>query len=257
MVEVVIPTLVFPEAQQPGFDQKDCVQDIVEAGAQGIEIREELFQTIPDLSAIKKACDKQEITVVYSSPSVLWKEGGAFNTKVLEALFKKAEAAGANYLKVSLGHFDVLIHDLQPLKNVLEERPPVQQKVQLLVENDQTLCGGRIGPLKHFFETVSELSLPVKMTFDTGNWLWAGEDGREAFKELKDYVGYLHLKGAKRKGNDYYAQPLDDQILVPWEDYLSYYGSDILCAIEFQVNELAHISKYVQLVKEAAWEEIS
>ncbi len=257
MTTVIIPTSVFSEAEQPSFDQQQCIQPIVNAGGGGMEIREELFQSAPNLNALKEACHIRDLIVVYSSPAMLWDEDGEFNTANLKALLKSAEEAGAAYLKVSLGHYDDSSHGLDALERVLMNRPLEQQRVQLLVENDQTLHGGRIEPLRHFFNRVKKQELPVKMTFDTGNWLWTEEDGKKAFDQLKEFVGYLHLKGVKRQNKLYYACPLDQQSLVPWETYLNYFHSSIPCAIEFQVSDQKQLTEYVKLVKETAWEAIS
>ncbi|WP_392559309.1 hypothetical protein [Orbus mooreae] len=93
------------------------------------------------------------------------------------------------------------------LKNILANYPDIQ----LVVENDQTECGV-IEPFEAFFTQITQLSLPIKMTFDTGNWLCLDIDPIDAAKRLAMHVGYIHVKAAKliTKGKIAALPPTDD-----------------------------------------------
>jgi hypothetical protein len=135
------------------------------AGADRIEWREELLtREIP--AQLAEATQVLGLQSIYSSPTELWLAGHAQpNPELINAL-QNAEAFGSKWLKVSLGYFTDT-NDLQALAQRLQQSP-----VQLLVENDQTLHGGRIEPFQRFFTAVEQHNLPIKMTFDIGNWQW-------------------------------------------------------------------------------------
>jgi sugar phosphate isomerase/epimerase len=66
-------------------------------------------------------------------------------------------------------------------------------QIQLTVENDPTASGGTLQRLRSFFENCTRKGIPIRMTFDIGNWSWSGENVFEAAEALADYVVYLHL----------------------------------------------------------------
>ena len=127
------------------------------AGADRIEWREELLtrENPAQLSAAAQALGLQSI---YSSPIELWLAGQARPNPELITALQHAEGFGSKWLKVSLGYFtdncDLTV--LQPLLG--------NSRVHLLVENDQTLHGGRIEPFQRFFNAVEQHNLPIKMT---------------------------------------------------------------------------------------------
>ncbi|HBO0680554.1 TPA: AP endonuclease, partial [Pseudomonas aeruginosa] len=114
------------------------------AGAQRVELREELFAGPPDTEALTAAIQLQGLECVFSSPLELWREDGQLNPE-LEPTLRRAEACGAGWLKVSLGHLPE-----QPDLAALARRL-ARHGLQLLVENDQTPQGGRIEVLERFF----------------------------------------------------------------------------------------------------------
>ena len=132
------------------------------AGAQRIEWREELL-TSEHPATLAQAAAEQGLDSVFSSPLELWVAGRAQPNAELAATLDRAQAFGSGWLKVSLGYFTDT-NDLESLHALLNRHP-----VKLLVENDQTLHGGRIEPMQRFFTEVERLGLPVKMTFDIGN----------------------------------------------------------------------------------------
>ncbi|MBF2984009.1 AP endonuclease, partial [Pseudomonas aeruginosa] len=69
------------------------------AGAQRVELREELFAGPPDTEALTAAIQLQGLECVFSSPLELWREDGQLNPE-LEPTLRRAEACGAGWLKV-------------------------------------------------------------------------------------------------------------------------------------------------------------
>ena len=230
--------------------QLSFVALLAAAGARRIEWREELL-TIEQPAQLAQAAAEQGLECVFSSPLELWVAGRAQPNAELAATLDRAKAFGARWLKVSLGYFTDT-NDLQSLHALLN-----RHSVKLLVENDQTLHGGRIEPLQRFFSEVERLGLPVKMTFDIGNWHWQDQSALTAARLLGRHVDYLHCKAvARRPDGKLVALPPGATDLHLWEQLLGHMTQGITRAVEFplqgddliavtaqQVSALAHLGQ--------------
>ncbi|MCK1786437.1 sugar phosphate isomerase/epimerase [Pseudomonas sp. TNT11] len=210
--------------------QLSFVALLAAAGARRIEWREELL-TIEQPAQLAQAAAEQGLECVFSSPLELWVAGRAQPNAELAATLDRAQAFGARWLKVSLGYFTDT-NDLQSLHALLNRHP-----VKLLVENDQTLHGGRIEPLQRFFSEVERLGLPVKMTFDIGNWHWQDQSALTAARLLGRHVDYLHCKAVTRRPDGkLVALPPGATDLHLWEQLLGHMTQGITRAVEFPLQ---------------------
>ncbi|OIN45679.1 AP endonuclease [Pseudomonas azotoformans] len=210
--------------------QLSFVEVLAAAGAQRIEWREELL-THEQPTELAEAAAQQDLESVFSSPLELWVAGRAQPNAELAATLDRAQAYGAQWLKVSLGYFTDT-NDLHSLHALLSRHP-----VQLLVENDQTLHGGRIEPMQRFFSEVERLRLPVKMTFDIGNWQWQDQSALTAARLLGRHVDYLHCKAvARRPDGKLVAVPPGATDLHLWEQLLKHMTQGITRAVEFPLQ---------------------
>jgi sugar phosphate isomerase/epimerase len=218
--------------------QLSFVSVLAAAGAQRIEWREELLTTEQPLELAHAAAD-QGLECVFSSPLELWVAGRSQPNAELAATLDRAQAFGARWLKVSLGYFTDT-NDLDSLSALLNRHP-----VKLLVENDQTLHGGRIEPMQRFFNEVERLAVPVKMTFDIGNWQWQDQSATTAARLLGRHVDYLHCKAvARRADGKLVALPPGAADLHLWEQLLKLMTQGITRAVEFplQGDDLVQIT---------------
>jgi len=218
--------------------QLSFVQVLASAGAQRIEWREELLTT-EQPAELAQAAAEQRLECVFSSPLELWVAGRAQPNAELAATLDRAQAFGARWLKVSLGYFTDT-NDLESLGALLNRHP-----VKLLVENDQTLHGGRIEPMQRFFNEAERLGVPVKMTFDIGNWQWQDQSATTAARLLGRHVDYLHCKAvARRADGKLVALPPGAADLHLWEQLLGHMTKGITRAVEFplQGDDLAHVT---------------
>ena len=200
------------------------------AGAQRIEWREELL-TDEHPATLAQAAAAQGLDSVFSSPLELWVAGRAQPNAELAAPLDRAQAFGSGWLKVSLGYFPDT-NDMESLHALLNRHP-----VKLLVENDQTLHGGRIEPMQRFFTEVERLGLPVKMTFDIGNWQWQDQSALTAARLLGRHVDYLHCKAvARRADGKLVALPPGATDLHLWEQLLKHMTQGITRAVEFPLQ---------------------
>nr|WP_315413199.1 TIM barrel protein [uncultured Pseudomonas sp.] len=230
--------------------QLSFVQLLASAGAQRIEWREELL-THEQPAQLAEAAAAQGLECVFSSPLELWVAGRAQPNAEFSATLDRAQAFGARWLKVSLGYFTDT-NDLESLHALLN-----RHSVKLLVENDQTLYGGRIEPMQRFFTEVERQGLPVKMTFDIGNWQWQDQSALTAARLLGRHVDYLHCKAvARRADGKLVALPPGATDLHLWEQLLKHMTQGITRAVEFplqgddlvavtaqQVATLAHLGQ--------------
>lgn len=214
------------------------VEVLAKAGARRIEWREELL-TAEDPRDLTRAIEQHGLEAVYSSPLELWVAGQAQPNPLLAVTLKRAQSFGARWLKVSLGFFTDT-SDLQSLAACLAQHP-----VQLLVENDQTLQGGRIEPFQRFFAQVEHHKLAVQMTFDIGNWHWQDQSAGTAARLLGRHVGYVHCKAVIRRADSkLVATPPGPGDLQQWEQLLQHMTQGITRAVEYplQADDLQQLT---------------
>ncbi|MFC4802244.1 sugar phosphate isomerase/epimerase family protein [Neobacillus sp. GCM10023253] len=266
MQNVIVPLNAFDRSKVLERGQAAFVGLIAEAGAYGIEIRRELMPE-PDssfditenrqklapiqcsqFSRIKQEIDRHGLFTVYSAPIELWKADYQLNEEELTTVFQEGRMLGAKWLKVSLGHFSEEHSDFSGLRDFLKRH----QEIQLLVENDQTLHGGYVHHLFSFFENADRWVIPVKMTFDAGNWYYTNQDVEEALQELSPYVVYLHLKQVETQNGELVTIPLQKEGTHTWKMVLNHFPQDIVKALEFSIEPKERIREFMELVGEEA-----
>ncbi|GAB2946313.1 sugar phosphate isomerase/epimerase family protein [Hafnia psychrotolerans] len=220
---------------------------IADAGADGVEIRRELF-TPADLSNLPDLAEKirqKNLFTVYSVPESLFVEGGKVNPS-LATFLEEAATLGARSLKLALGYFKAG-KDLTPLKVILGSHP-----VKLVVENDQTSDCGILSQLNAFMFAAQSLHLPLTMAFDMANWLWVGQDPMAAADRVAQHVGYIHVKAAQKCGEKWHAVALDDAD-GSWKPLLEKLPQDVPRGIEFPLEgeDLTAVTRhYVEMLRE-------
>jgi sugar phosphate isomerase/epimerase len=247
MQNVIIPLNAFDRVEVLEKGQTSFIQLIAESGAYGIEIRRELFsKQDPPLDRIKQTIDSYQLFTVYSAPVECWKKNHQLNEQALTTIFQEGKKLGANWIKVSLGHFDQFQTDISQLRSFLQ-----QYEMQLFVENDQTLYGGNVTNLKSFFESATEQDVPVKMTFDAGNWYYSKQDVDEALSQLAPYVNYLHLKQVDEENGGLVTLPLQKNIGHSWERVMNHLPSHLVKALEFPIEPKEKTKEYIQMMTES------
>ena len=69
-----------------------------------------------------------------------------------------------------------------------------EQGVVLLHENEKGIYGDTV---EHCEDLMRELGCEYfQMVFDPANFVQCGQDTKEAYEKLKDFIGYLHIKDA-------------------------------------------------------------
>ncbi len=223
------------------------------AGADGVEVRGELLlEPATELPALAQAVREAGLDSVYSSPDGLWREDGALDRAALDHAIEAASVLGAPRLKMSIGAFGA---KSAPTLPGLAERLAAA-RVELLIENDQTAAAGTLPALQRFFTLAAGSGLHLKMTFDMGNWHWAGECPLQAAATLAAQVGYVHCKGVQRQPQRWVAVPLADSG-APWRAVLRALPADVPWAIEYPLagdDLLARTRAEIDLLRSVATE---
>jgi sugar phosphate isomerase/epimerase len=248
MQKVIVPLNAFDRVEVLKKGQTSFIKLIAESGAYGIEIRRELFSNQdPSLDSMKQEMEKRQLFTVYSAPVELWKEDHLLNEQELTTIFQEGIKLGAKWIKVSLGHFDNNQSSVSTLNSFLNQH----LEIQLFVENDQTLHGGNINNLKSFFESATAQNVPVKMTFDAGNWYYSKQDVDNALSQLSHYVHYLHLKQVDQKNGELVTVPLQKGIGHSWERVMNSLPTILVKALEFPIQPKERTKEYIQMMTES------
>ncbi|MDU4843011.1 MAG: sugar phosphate isomerase/epimerase [Leclercia adecarboxylata] len=226
--------------------QRAMLHVIAGAGADGVEIRRELFSDaeLASLPTLVGSIELLGLLACYSAPDALFTPDGTLNP-MLPRYLAEAATLNALWLKVSLGHFSDK-QQLDALRALLDETG-----MTLVVENDQTRCG-QLAPMQRFKAACRVMNLPVTLTFDMGNWLWVGESPEEAAKHLAPAVSYIHVKAAVPHQQQYRAVPPDNDD-ARWQALLDQLPSDAPRGIEFPLEgpDLTAVTRhYVNLLRE-------
>lgn len=255
MASVFVTTSAFGVDQVMERGQLYYVPIVADAGGNGIEIRRELFANEPfTLKELNDVIHKHQLTAVYSAPDQIWKEDGNLNSEGIKAIIQEGVLIGTSIIKMPLGNYMPGYSDLQLLKHIIEAYNLHDSSIQFTVENDQTFCGGRIEKLREFFTRCKENDVPVKMTFDIGNWTWTDTNMFEAAEQMKPYVVYIHCKHVVQKSGINHTLPLPSAMNAAWRELLSVFPADIPRAIEFPLNGsdiTDTAAKYIQLLTHA------
>jgi sugar phosphate isomerase/epimerase len=222
-MNVLISLSSFGTAEVGRHGQRWCAELAMQAGADGVEVRGEMLRDpANELPALAGHAE------VYSSPEGLWAEGGWLDGAALDRGIAAATTLGAKRLKMSIGDFRASSHGaLAGVKAQL-----AGTRVELLIENDQTVRGGSLPALQAFFGAADHAGLDLGMTFDMGNWHWLGEDPLQAAAALAPRVRYVHCKGVQRLPAKWVAVPLADSA-APWRTLLRALPADVPHAIEY------------------------
>lgn len=219
-------------------------------GASGFEIRRELFpEGDSPLDQLRAAIQENGLLAVYSAPWGIWTSGGGLNRRDLSVALAEARQASASYIKLPLGVYDPERSGIYELADFLDEAGHGSSGIQLMVENDPTPVGGNLQILRTFLENCNRGGVPVRLTFDIGNWSWTGEDAFEAAETLADYVVYVHCKQvadrAERTG------PLSNDSGAAWRQVVARFPKTLPRGGEFPIvgdDLVLETDRYVRIL---------
>lgn len=224
MDSLLISLSSFGAAEVGRHGQRWCTDLAAEAGADGVEVRGEMLR-----APAAELAELRGRAAVYSSPDGLFDVDGALDAAALDEGLRRADALQAPRLKMAIGAFDAArsAAGLAALRARLSA-----QRVELVIENDQTERAGTVGALQRFFAAQDEAGLELGMTFDMGNWHWLGECPLAAARVFAPRVRYVHCKGVQRRPDKWVAVPLAASA-APWRAVLRALPAEVPHAIEY------------------------
>lgn len=253
-MDIIVTTSAFGLDKVMELGQAYFIPIVAGAGGNGIEIRRELFTNQPyPLQEIQYLIKQYQLTAVYSAPETIWKEDGIVNQIGLQNAIQEGISIGSVLIKMPLGSYIPNESDLQSLHEILRDYRLQDRGIQFTVENDQTACGGCIENLDRFLANCKSNDVPVKMTFDIGNWHWTGTNVFEAAEQMKEFVVYIHCKHVEEIQGKHHTLPLPSSHNAAWRELLDILPTDIPRAIEFPLegNDFTGTAaEYIQLLQE-------
>ncbi len=239
MASIVISLSSFGTAEVVRHGQAWFVNVVRNAGADGVEIRSELLsKPSEELPLIAKHC--HGLRVIYSCADPLFAPDGTLAVTMLDDAMYFAATLGAEVVKFSMGGgANASPAQMQDLADRLHG-----SALRVLIENDQSNASGSILQLQRFFRKAADCGLELGMTFDIGNWHWAGECPQLAATVFRDRIQYVHTKGVLKQVNRWIAVPLVDS-QAPWKSLLDAMPAQCLWAVEFPLvgNDLVDVTR--------------
>lgn len=236
---IVISLSSFGTSEVKRHGQAKFVDIAKEAGADGVEIRSELLS--PNKSELSFIAQQAEwMHRVFSCAVPLFSGNGELHSDNVTYALECAELLRADVIKFSIGSGSrASYHQYKRLASLLGNKAS-----SVLIENDQSNWAGSIFHLKRFFSNTAEAGLHLNMTFDIGNWHWAGECPNTAADEFVDRVKYVHTKGVYRQPAKWVAVPLAES-QAPWKSILDSLPAKTPWAIEYPLigDDLVEVTK--------------
>lgn len=239
-----VNTLVFmEELNEKVKKQWEYFPDLKQIGFPFVEVRREFFQNVDDeLEQTARKASEYDLTLYYSVPDVLFVDGEV--NPHLRSYFDEAAKLAVLQVKLTLGTFyqwsDAVVDEL---KQILSEYPTIQ----LSIENDQSTSAGSAKNLAQFAVEVHEQDLPIKLTFDTGNFVYIQEDPEESARILQEFVGYIHIKNVRINAENDLELALYDTGDINLKPVLHAFRENVVAAIEYPCGPSEHA---LQVLKE-------
>jgi sugar phosphate isomerase/epimerase len=221
--------------------QRAMLPVIAGAGADGVEIRRELFSSeeLLALPALGESIELLGLLACYSAPAALFMPDGTLNPDL--PAISEASTLNALWLKVS-GPFPR--HARRPAYLLNEAAWRWWWKTIRPTAASWRRCSASRPPVGKW--------LPVTLTFDMGNWLWVGDSPEEAARHLAPAVSYIHVKAAVPHQDNFRAVA-PDHADARWLDLLGQLPADAPRGIEFPLEgpDLTAVTRhYVNLLRE-------
>ncbi|MGG0845251.1 sugar phosphate isomerase/epimerase family protein [Peribacillus simplex] len=225
----------------------EIIKAVAAAGADGIEIRRELLGQDDRLEELGALCKELNLDIYYSAPEFLIGPNHQINEQGFKRLARESDELGAELLKMPLGNYHFSETDMAQVKEVLTENLQ-NGELKITIENDQTLDGGNVNRIAHFLNRSEKFDIPIRLTFDTGNWLYTDEVPMNAAKDLARYVDYIHLKKVKRGKEEWVTEPVSLPLQPGVIELLERFSDACPRAIEFPVT-LENVETYISHMK--------
>ncbi|QEL11510.1 TIM barrel protein [Kushneria phosphatilytica] len=260
MGPVMICTSAFGAEHVTRHGQGEMIAHIIAAGADGIELREELLSCHDHpLEALRCRLAESGLSVVYSAATPLFDAQGDHDSEAIGRSLMRAEMLGATRIKFALGQWPANTASperaLQALLARFERTP-----LAITIENDQTVRGGDPRHHLQLYHSLQQLApdsprirgpQALSSTFDLGNGYWSGHSVVDGLNALASRIGYVHCKHVRNDMDGLHACPPDDNALQQWSRLWSVLPSNLPRALEYPVppGDLPDLRRQVERLR--------
>ncbi|HEY3425153.1 MAG TPA: sugar phosphate isomerase/epimerase family protein [Negativicutes bacterium] len=198
-MQLLISAATWDKELRSTMKQAELIPLAQELGCSGVEFRPYWQDIEKEIPEIKKALSANNLICTYASNEGLLADSEEETRRVLDSLSANvvlAKSLGTKILRLNVasGPFNPAFIQtdwwLAAVKQVLTLAASMD--ITLAVENGPDPKKGDLQLLQQILTTVN---LPaLRLTYDTGNWLYASTKPDQAIDSLQQYIGYVHLK---------------------------------------------------------------
>lgn len=177
-------------ATQSGLSRQEILKQLQAKGVQGLEYG---IQEITDIEAIKQELATFDMEIISIYEHCHYEVDPTIDTHIVDV----AEELGVDKLLIIPGFFQENLSDEEVLANCSKAMNEMTayaktKNIQITIEDFDNPTSVILDSekMKWFGDHVADLTY----TFDTGNFIFSGEDELEAFDKLKDKIVHVHTK---------------------------------------------------------------
>lgn len=224
-MKFLLSSVVFDVPLREGeMTQADLMSIAQDYSLSGLELRDAYWQGgEAEINATLARAWEENVDIVYATGDVLVGKDLRSTldglSKMLQSVYLAAKMGGG-ILRINAGAIEenMAIMSDSSYKTMLDKigQEAAEIGVVMALENPTQIGAGSIMTLNWIFTQYPF----IKLTFDTANWLTAGEKPLTALEALAEHIVYIHLKDVKKEGQTWqFTYPGDGE--VPFKEILS------------------------------------
>ncbi|MCM2131216.1 sugar phosphate isomerase/epimerase family protein [Larsenimonas rhizosphaerae] len=253
MGPVFVCTSAFGSDTVRRLGQPAVLSWIADAGAAGVEIREELLGgTDAELEKLAALAIDRHLLVVYSAAAPLFDQSGTLDMPALRRAADRALKCGAGRLKCGLGHLPAA--GVEAGADALA-RWLSSSTMPLTIENDQTRDGANPARHEALHKALAE-RLPMDRrpgaTLDLGNGHWTDHDIAGSVTRMAPWIDYVHCKAAVFRNGGWEACVPNVVTRAHWSSLWKTLPETLPRAIEFPVpaEDVITLAHWIETLNE-------
>ncbi|TCL34473.1 sugar phosphate isomerase/epimerase [Anaerospora hongkongensis] len=198
-MKLIISAITWESLLQTGMKQGELIPLAKQLGCQGVEFRQYWQDLEAEVPLIRSMLEAERMVCTYACNEGLLaatREATEASLEVITGHIDVACGLGAKVLRINIaaGVFDEAFITTSWWQDAVRKVMAAAAAKNMLIaaENGPDQYKSKIQLVRHVLKTVN--SPWLKLTYDTGNWLYAGEVPEDALSALEEQIGYVHLK---------------------------------------------------------------
>lgn len=198
-MKLIISAITWESLLQAGMKQWELIPLAKKLGCQGVEFRQYWQDIAAEVPHIRSMLEAEQMVCTYACNEGLLaptREATEESLAVITDHIDVACSLGAKVLRINIaaGLFDEAFITTSWWQDAVTKVMAAAASKDMLIvaENGPDQYKSKIQLVRHVLNTVN--SPWLKLTYDTGNWIYAGEVPEDALSVLEDQIGYVHLK---------------------------------------------------------------